>query len=367
MNQSETTSESSSIDDSKTETIKVKNPKTTFSLWQILLPVGISLLVVALLMNENITADSFEGFVLTQRSITGIGMALIAWGVQNLAMAYRYYMLAYPYISKMGALRITFLVDFASAVTPSPVGGSSVAFLFMGHEGISVGRATAIIISGLFLDELFMSIIGLVSLFFVHQGLGIENISAFSVGLHVILALLTAMLSLWTLALYVSLFHKSSWVGNFFLWITSWKLLRRWRGGAEKLKSDLMTASHEMRSMHWWYWVKLFISTILSWGARFAIACLLVYGFSTMNADWAITYIRQMIIWLIAIITPTPGGSGFAEYMFQVAYKDYLLNPAIALTVALIWRAITSFSYLVIGPIILMYQLRHKKQIVSNR
>lgn len=363
MNQSKTSLESSPVSDSKIDTIKIKNRKTGFSLWQILLPVGISLLVVAILMNENITADSFEGFVFTRRSMMGIALAIVAWGVQNLAMAYRYYMLAYPYMSKMGALRVTFLVDFASAVTPSAVGGSSVAFLFMGNEGVSVGRSTAIIIGGLFLDELFMSIVGLVSLFFVHQGLGIEGISAFSLGIHVTLALLTVMLSLWTLALYVSLFHKSSWVGNFFLWVTSWKPLRRWRGGAERLKSDLMTASHEMRSMHWWYWVKLFGTTIISWGARFAIASLLVYGFSTMNVDWAITYIRQMIIWIIAIITPTPGGSGFAEYMFQVAYKDYLLNPAIALTVALIWRAITSFSYLVIGPITLMYQLRHKKPI----
>ena len=34
-------------------------------------------------MRENITVDSFEGFVLTQRSMTGIGLAIIAWAVQN--------------------------------------------------------------------------------------------------------------------------------------------------------------------------------------------------------------------------------------------------------------------------------------------
>ncbi len=367
MNQGETTAKTSTIGKSEPDAIKTKNRKLGFSLWQILLPVGISLLVVALLMRENITADSFESFVLTRRSMTGIGLAIIAWGVQNLAMGHRYYMLAYPYMNKRGALRVTFLVDFASAVTPSAVGGSSVAFLFMGREGVSVGRATAITIGGLFLDELLMSLIGVFLLFFVHKGLGIEDIPALSVGIYITLVLVTVILSVWTLALFISLFHKPAWVGNFFLWVTSWKPLRRWRGGAEKLKSDLLMASQEMRNMDGWYWVKLFGTTVVSWGARFTIACLLVYGFSTMDVDWMVAYIRQMAIWLLAIIIPTPGGSGFSEYMFQVAYVDYFPNPAIALMVALVWRTITSFSYLVIGPIILTFQLRRKRPVYNTR
>lgn len=342
--------------------IITKKNRTGFSLWQILLPVGISLLVIAFLMKENITADSFKEFVFTQRSITGIGLAIIAWGVQNLAMGHRYYTLAYPYMSKWGAMRVTFLIEFASAITPSAVGGSSVVFLFMAREGVSVGRATAITISGLFLDQLFMTVVCLVSLFFVNQGLGIDNLPALSVGLHITLITLAVALFLWTLALYISLFHKSSWVGNILLWITSWKPLRRWRRGAMRMKYDLQIASKEMLNMNWWYWVKLTGATIISWGARFAIACVLIYGFTSKDLGWAIAYIKQMIIWLIALITPTPGGSGFAEYMFQIAYSEYFPNPAIALMVALIWRVITSFSYIVIGPIALMYQLRKKEK-----
>ena len=49
--------------------------------------------------------------------------------------------------------------------------------------------------------------------------------------------------------------------------------------------------------------------------------------------------------------------------MFKVAYVDYLPNPAIALMVALVWRAITSFNYLIVGPIVLTYQLRRKKPV----
>lgn len=339
--------------------------RVRFRPWQLLLPIGISLVVIYLLMRENITADSFREFRITTKSILGILLAVVAWGVQNAAMAHRYYTLAHPYMSRGGGLRVTFLADFASAVTPSAVGGSSVVFLFLGHEGVSTGRATAITISGLFLDELFMSLLSIVMLLFVHQGLEIGHVPALSIGLNVTFVILAIVLSLWTMALYISLFHKPTWFGNILIWITSWRPLRRMRAGAEKMKRDLVTTSEEMKHKNLWYWLKLFSATIVSWSGRFMIACMLIYGFSAVQVDLWLAFIRQMVIWLLAIIVPTPGGSGFAEYMFQVAYEDFFPNPAIALMVAIVWRMITSFSYLIIGPMVLLYQLRHKKEITE--
>lgn len=336
-----------------------------FRLWQLLLPIGISLFVVYLLMKENITADSFKEFSFTWRSFLGILLALVAFGIQNIAMAHRYYVLAHPYMNFPGALRVTFLADFASAVTPSAVGGSSVVFLFLGNEGVSAGRATAITISGLFLDEFFMSIVSLILLLFVHRGLEIGDVPAMSVGLNITFIILAVVLSLWTLILYFSLFHKSDWVGGILFWLTSLRPFRKWRPGAEKLKHDLHVTSVEMRHKNFWYWLKLFGDTIVSWSGRFGIACMMVYGFGMANADLWMAYLRQMVIWLLAIIIPTPGGSGFAEYMFQVSYADYFPNAAIALMVALIWRVITSFSYLFIGPVVLMYQFRHRKPVLE--
>ncbi len=337
--------------------------KTGFRLWQLILPVGISVAVIIILMKENITADSFREFRFTWRSVLGIVLALVAWCIQNSAMAHRYYSLAHPHMSRLGALRVTLLADFASAVTPSAVGGSSVLFLFLGNEGVNVGRATAITISGLFLDELFMSLVSMVLLLSVYMGLEVGDVPTLSAGLNVTVMVLTVVLSLWTSALYVSLFHKSSWVGNILVWLTSWRLLRKWRTAAEKIKGDLMIASREMKEKSWWYWTKLFGATILSWVGRFSIACMLVYGFSSEMVNMWIAFGQQVVIWLLAIIIPTPGGSGFAEYMFQVAYEDFFPNPGIAIMVALVWRMITSFSYLLIGPPLLMYQMRHRKSI----
>lgn len=54
------------------------------------------------------------------------------------------------------ALRVNMLCEFTSAVTPSTVGGSSFGMIYLTGEGLNFGRSTAIMITTLFLDELFM-------------------------------------------------------------------------------------------------------------------------------------------------------------------------------------------------------------------
>ena len=55
--------------------------------------------------------------------------------------------------------------------------------------------------------------------------------------------------------------------------------------------------------------------------------------------------------------TPTPGGAGVAEYLFGGYYIDYV-PEGIASLVALVWRIITYYSYLIGGAIIIPIWIR---------
>ena len=48
-------------------------------------------------------------------------------------------------------------------------------------------------------------------------------------------------------------------------------------------------------------------------------------------------------------VSPTPGGSGFSEYMFNQYYADFFPIAGTALVIAFIWRIITYYLYLAIG------------------
>ena len=56
------------------------------------------------------------------------------------------------------AFRVIMLWEFTSAITPSTVGGTAVAVVFIHKEGMSVGKSTAVVLATSFLDELYFVI-----------------------------------------------------------------------------------------------------------------------------------------------------------------------------------------------------------------
>ena len=62
---------------------------------------------------------------------------------------------------------------------------------------------------------------------------------------------------------------------------------------------------------------------------------------------------RQLSMWIILLISPTPGGSGIAEYIFSEFLTDFIPNEAWYAPLALFWRLITYYPYLIIGVIVL--------------
>ena len=89
--------------------------------------------------------------------------------------------------------------------------------------------------------------------------------------------------------------------------------------------------------------------------------------FSGLHFSWRmcggilLAFVRQLILWIVMTVSPTPGGSGVSEYMFRVYYADFFTIGGMALLVAFIWRMITYYMYLFIGVCILPGWLRKLK------
>lgn len=70
------------------------------------------------------------------------------------------------------------------------------------------------------------------------------------------------------------------------------------------------------------------------------------------SGEYLVAFARQLILWIFMLVTPTPGGSGVAEYMFNVYYADFFPVVGMSLVVAFVWRAITYYIYLVFGVLL---------------
>jgi hypothetical protein len=66
------------------------------------------------------------------------------------------------------SLEISLLWEFASAISPSVIGGTAVALVIMAQEKLETGRTTAIVLITSFLDEVFFHLNGS-SGFLVHR------------------------------------------------------------------------------------------------------------------------------------------------------------------------------------------------------
>ena len=85
--------------------------------------------------------------------------------------------------------------------------------------------------------------------------------------------------------------------------------------------------------------------------ARFLTVNFLILAFAT-NADQLLIFGRQLTMWVILLISPTPGGAGVAEFAFNGFLGD-LIPFGLAGILALLWRLFSYYPYLFIGALIL--------------
>ena len=160
---------------------------------------------------------------------------------------------------------------------------------------------------------------------------------------------------------FYALFIKPQHGQRLLTWISKWKILSRWEEDIRALGDGFVTASREIWYRPKLYHVKAFLSTALAWSLRFlVINCVIlaiVPDISHAFMDQFKIYARLETMFVILAFSPTPGGAGFHEYVFGGFLRDYI-PIGIAALVALVWRLLTYYSYLLAGAIIIPNWLR---------
>lgn len=315
----------------------------------VFLAILLGFFVVAWMVYKDFDQVDLSSIYLGQQFFLGLFFACLFFVGQNFFMMSRFKYLTCNSLSWKQVFRVNMLCEFTSAVTPSSIGGSGLIFLYLYKEGMNVGKSTAIMIASLFLDELFLclSCVFVVMLFPLDILFG--HAAWLTSSVKWIFLLVVIIVAAWTLFLYIALFCRPQWVKSVLLATFSLPLLRKVKGKIEKLANDLVVSSHEMNSLGRFFWLKSLGLTALAWCCRYAVAVALLFAFYS-KGNLLLAYARQWVLWMISIVSPTPGGSGLNEYMFRVYYADFLSSDVTAtLVVVVLWRLITYYTYLIIG------------------
>jgi uncharacterized membrane protein YbhN (UPF0104 family) len=248
------------------------------------------------------------------------------------------------------------LWEFASAITPSVVGGSGVAIYIVNKEGVRLGRSTAVVLSSAFLDELFyilmvptiIAAVGISNLF--PEGMD-KEIFGVLWGTKDLFILGYCFILFLTSFICYAIFFQPRGFKWLLLKVFNLPFLRKWRIQASETGDEIMVTSKELRHKPFSFWIKAFGATFASWTARFWVVNFIILAFTAVDSHLLI-YARQLVMWVILLISPTPGGTGVAEFAFS-GFLSLFIPFGLAGTLAFIWRLISYYPYLFIGAIIL--------------
>ncbi|WP_321479560.1 lysylphosphatidylglycerol synthase transmembrane domain-containing protein [uncultured Bacteroides sp.] len=336
------------------------NEIKTFKRFYIFLPVIIGLSVVTWLFYEEFDSALFKDIHLSSRLLGGLLLAFFFMFGRDAGLIWRFRLISDHSLSWRQAFNVNMLCEFTSAVTPSSVGGSSLIVLFLNKEGINAGRSSALMISCLFLDELFLVLACPVALLLFSFSDLFGDVTILSSGIRFFFFSIYAAISLWTFLLFFALFKRPEYVKRILLAIFRLPFIRRWRRSVETLTENLVQSSGEMSRKPMTFWLRAFGITCLSWTSRYLVVNALFFAFATEGSQ-LLAFARQLVLWVLMTISPTPGGSGVSEYIFQIYYADFFAVSGMALVVTFVWRIITYYMYLFIGALIIPTWVKNLK------
>ncbi len=336
---------------------------------KIILPVAIGLAVVGWFISREIDTEVLRKLPFTWNSVFWLLIAWLCMIFRDLGYMIRIRILSDNDLTWKQSFRVIMLWEFTSAITPSTVGGTAVAVVFLHKEGMTVGRSTAVVLATSFLDELYFVVmlpllvllVGGTTLFTTSfQGTGISFLNE----LVLIAGIGYTVILIWVILVGYGLFFNPEGIRKLIIKIFSFPFLKRWHEAASSAGDDIVKSSHELREKSFSFWFKAVIATFLSWTSRYWVVNAILMAFFSINEHFLI-FARQLVTWIMMIISPSPGGSGFAELIMGRYISD--LIPAapeyaagIALAMAILWRIISYYPYLIIGALLIPPWIRRK-------
>jgi uncharacterized membrane protein YbhN (UPF0104 family) len=342
--------------ESQTELINKIHPR------KIILPVIIGLGVVGWFIARDVNINVLKEITFTWKSVFWLFTAILFISFRTYMYMARIRILTDNELSWVQSFRVIMLWEFTSSITPSTVGGTGFAIIFIHKEGISVGKSTAVVLLTSFLDELYfvvmlpllLLLVGGKAIFITTaQGTGIALLNNL-----VIFAIAGYLITMaWVLLVGYGLFINPVAVRNLIRTIFKLPLLSRWKDSADRAGSDIIESSNDLRLKTPLFWGKALLTTFLTWTSRYWLVNIILLAFFSLN-DHLVIFARQLVLWIMMIISPTPGGSGFAElilgrYISDLIPVDPVHAGGVALAMALIWRIISYYPFLLAGALII--------------
>lgn len=332
-----------------------QNKKTilkSFSPVKILIPVLLGLAATVWLFMRDDKVSELRG--IAQANVWWLVAALAVLIIRDAGYMYRIRSLTDKFLTWRNSLDVIMLWEFASAVTPSVVGGTTVATIILNKEGIPLGKSLAYVMLTAVLDNMFFILAAPIALLATQgQVFPTFNLDPADVAkLQYAFYVSYGLIAVYTLLMIYALFVRPRAFKWLLLKITTIGFLRKWRVNAFQHGNEIVWASEQLKGKGFNYWSRAILSTVFVWCARyFLLNCLIAAFVDVSLGEHLLIISRNLVFWIVMLIAITPGGAGIVEMAFPSFFGLFL--GGFSSIVVVLYRLITYYPYLILGSFFL--------------
>ncbi|MFN4255111.1 MAG: YbhN family protein [Saprospiraceae bacterium] len=332
---------------------------------RVAVPVLLGLLAVGWLFHRQFDAEAFRDIEWSGRAaawlLAGLGLLVL----RHFAYALRMRALTGGQFSWRKCAELVVLWEFSAALTPTSKGGPFVMLFVLTREKLAAGRTATAVLYTIICDSGFMVImLPLLLLAFGPPMLypGMESFGDVRLASGTFFFTYGFMFAYWAVFAFL-LFVRPQYARRALGLVAKIPFLKKYEAKLLYLGTEFELAAAEMRRQNWLYHAQVWLGTFGAWTLKFLmINCLIIAIVPSTPIDGstqAFIYARMVAMFIIMAFSPTPGGAGLAEVAMSKFITDFV-PEGIGVVVALLWRGMAYYGYLLLGAIVVPGWVRAK-------
>lgn len=325
---------------------------------RMLLPIALGLAGVGYLFYQQFDVEKFREIAWTTRAFAWIGLAFLLLLARHFFYAYRLKILTGgDYFTWKKCLELIVIWEFSGALTPTSKGGPFVMLFVLTKEKVPAGRTAAAMFYTMICDSGFFVVLLPILLAIYGPPMMYPGMSSYSdqnLASNVMFVTYGMMVTYWLLLMFF-VFIKPQFAKSSLNGLAKFRWLKKFAPKLILLGEEFELAATELRAQNWKYHLRVILCAVGAWTSKFLmINCLIIAIVPSTPIDGAtqaFIYARLVAMFVIMAFSPTPGGAGLAEIALAGFISDYV-PQGIGLVVALIWRGMAYYGYLLAGALV---------------
>lgn len=330
---------------------------------KVYLPIIIGLVVIVWMIYTQLDLSVVEHLNDSWHTIFWLFISILVYFLRHLFYTWRLRIITQEFFTWWKSFKLIVIWEFASAVSPTTVGGSGVALYLLSKEQLSGAKTITAVLYTMVLDTIYY--LTFVPLLFIIIGfemirpnmLNSAQLDGYGYTFFIVLVVMFA----YGFLFYYGLFINPKTIRKLLVMIGKMKLFRKFRHGLYTTAHEIEQASLELKSQPMIFHIKSFTATVGAWVTRFlGLNCIIIAIVAGLNPDLYEQILmlgRGHSMHIITSFSPTPGGVGIAEYLFGGFFSDFIVK-GVEVLVAVVWRLITYYSYLIVGVVVIPLWLK---------